>query len=123
VDPLTWKYLGSATNDVGSPVFPAVGAPGLNGQNTLGAGDASKWSGMNPMGLDIVVSGNLSANTMLVCHAPAVEFYETLRGIMSVDNPQKIGRDYSYSGTFASFMQTIETQTDSVFVQSIVVDD
>ena len=123
VDPLTWKYLGSATNDVGSPVFPAIGAPGLVGQNTLGAGDASKWSGMNPMGLDIVVSGNLSANTMLVCHAPAVEFYESLRGIMSVDNPQKIGRDYSYSGTFAHFMQTVGTDVESVFVQSIVVND
>jgi hypothetical protein len=123
VDPLTWKYLGSATNDVGSPVFPAVGAPGLVGQNTLGAGDAAKWSGMNPMGLDIVVSGNLSANTMLVAHAPAVEFYETVRGVQMLQNVNLLGYDYNFSGTFATFLQTIGEQTDSVFVQSIVVSD
>lgn len=123
VDPLTWKYLGSATNDVGSPVFPAIGAPGLVGQNTLGAGDAAKWSGMNPMGLDIVVSGNLSAKTMLVCHAPAVEFYETVRGVQMLQNVNLLGYDYNFSGTFASFLQTIGTESDSIFVQSIVVSD
>jgi hypothetical protein len=82
-----WRKLGSQVDADKRPVFPAIGAPGLLGMNTLGAGSAASWSGMNPMGLEILVDCNLAAGTFLVVHAPAVEFYEQVRGIMSVDNP------------------------------------
>jgi hypothetical protein len=117
-----WQKLGGQLDNTNRPLFPAIGAPGLIGQNTLGAGSAASWSGMNPMGLEILVDGNLAAGTMLVVHAPAVEFYEQVRGIMSVDNPDLLGRTFTYYGYFATFFQDATDATaGSRFVQSVTV--
>jgi HK97 family phage prohead protease len=117
-----WQKLGSQLDADKRPLFPAIGAPGLMGQNTLGAGSAASWSGMNPMGLDIVVDGNLAAGTFLVIHAPAVEFYEQVRGIMSVDDPTQLGRTFTYYGYFATFFQDATDATaGSRFVQAVTV--
>ena len=117
-----WQKLGGQLDDSKRPLFPAIGAPGLIGQNTLGAGSAASWSGMNPMGLEIVVDGNFASGTMLVVHAPAIEFYEQQRGILSVENPALLGREYSYYGYFATFFQDATDATaGSRFVQSITV--
>jgi len=120
-----WKLLGSAVDDVNRPIFPAIGAPGLLGMNTLGAGSAASWSGMNPLGLEIVVDGNLAAGTLLVVHAPAVEFYEAQQGMRSVENPDILARTFSYYGYFASFAQYAQggSAANSQFIQSIVVND
>jgi len=119
-----WKLLGSAVDDVNRPIFPAIGAPGLLGMNTLGAGSAAAWSGMNPLGLEIVVDGNLAAGTLLVVHAPAVEFYEAQQGMRSVENPDILARTFSYYGYFASFAQYAQggSAANSQFIQSIIVD-
>ena len=117
-----WQKLGSQLDADKRPLFPAIGAPGLIGQNTLGAGSAASWSGMNPMGLEILVDANLSAGTFLVVHAPACEFYEQVRGIMSVDNPDLLGRTFAYYGYFATFFQDATDATaGSRFVQSVTV--
>jgi HK97 family phage prohead protease len=117
-----WQKLGSQLDADKRPLFPAIGAPGLIGQNTLGAGSAASWSGMNPMGLEILVDGNLAAGTMLVVHAPAVELYEQVRGIMSVDNPDLLGRTFTYYGYFATFFQDATDATaGSRFVQAVTV--
>jgi HK97 family phage prohead protease len=116
-----WRKLGSQVDDVNRPVFPAIGAPGLIGQNTLGAGSAASWSGMNPLGLDIVVDGNLASGTMLVVHAPAVELYEAQQGMRSVENPDILARTFSYYGYFSTFAQNIVAGTGSLFVQKITV--
>jgi HK97 family phage prohead protease len=117
-----WQKLGSQLDADKRPLFPAIGAPGLIGQNTLGAGSAASWSGMNPMGLEILVDGNLAAGTFLVVHAPAVEFYEQVRGIMSVDDPTQLGRTFTYYGYFATFFQDATDATaGSRFVQSVTV--
>lgn len=117
-----WRKLGEQTDDVNRPVFPAIGAPGLLGMNTLGAGNAASWSGMNPLGLEIVVDGNLAAGTMLVVHAPAVEFYENVRGVMSLEDPTNLGRTFTYYGYFATFFQkAVGDTSDSTFVQAITV--
>jgi hypothetical protein len=118
-----WKKLGSQVDDVNRPVFPAIGAPGLIGQNTLGAGSAASWSGMNPLGLEIVVDGNLSSGTLLVVHAPAVEFYEAQQGMRSVENPDILARTFSYYGYFSSFAQYAQggSAANSQFIQSITV--
>ena len=119
-----WKLLGSAVDDVNRPIFPAIGAPGLLGMNTLGAGSAAAWSGMNPLGLEIVVDGNLASGTLLVVHAPAVEFYEAQQGMRSVENPDILARTFSYYGYFASFAQYAQggSAANSQFIQSIIVD-
>jgi hypothetical protein len=116
-----WRKLGSQVDDVNRPVFPAIGAPGLIGQNTLGAGSAASWSGMNPLGLDIVVDGNLASGTMLVVHAPAVELYEAQQGMRSVENPDILARTFSYYGYFSTFAQNIVAGVGSLFVQKITV--
>jgi len=117
-----WQKLGGQLDDAKRPLFPAIGAPGLIGQNTLGAGSAATWSGMNPMGLEIVVDGNFASNTMLVVHAPAIEFYEQQRGIMTVEDPELLGRNYSYYGYFATFFQDAADATaGSRFVQAIAI--
>jgi hypothetical protein len=119
-----WKKLGSQVDDVNRPVFPAIGAPGLIGQNTLGAGSAASWSGMNPLGLDIVVDGNLASGTMLVVHAPAIEYYEAQQGMRSVENPDILARTFSYYGYFATFAQDAQNPSavaGSQFIQAITV--
>ena len=122
VSPDVWQKLGQQVDDVNRPVFPAIGAPGLIGQNTLGAGNATSWSGMNPLGLELVVDGNAAASTLLVVHAPAVEFYEAQQGMRSVEVPDLLARTFSYYGYFATFVQDGPTvAAGSQFVQSITV--
>jgi HK97 family phage prohead protease len=124
VDPLTWSKLGSQLDSSKRPLFPAIGAPGLIGQNTLGAGNATSWSGMNPLGLELVVDGNLAANTMLVVHAPAVELYEAQQGMRSVEVPDLLARTFSYYGYFATFAQDAQNPTavaGSQFIQAITI--
>jgi hypothetical protein len=117
-----WQKLGGQLDADKRPLFPAIGAPGLIGQNTLGAGSAASWSGMNPMGLEIVVDGNFASGTMLVVHAPAIELYEQQRGIMRVQDPALLGENFSYYGYFATFFQDATDATaGSRFVQSITV--
>ena len=119
-----WRKLGAQVDDVNRPVFPAIGAPGLIGQNTLGAGSAASWSGMNPLGLEIVVDGNLASGTMLVVHAPAIEYYEAQQGMRSVENPDILARTFSYYGYFATFAQDAQNPSavaGSQFIQAITV--
>ena len=119
-----WRKLGAQVDDVNRPVFPAIGAPGLIGQNTLGAGSAASWSGMNPLGLEIVVDGNLASGTMLVVHAPAIEFYEAQQGMRSVENPEILARTFSYYGYFSTFVNDAQNPSavaGSQFVQAITV--
>lgn len=103
-----WKSMGSLVDDVNRPIFPAVGAPNLGGYNTLGAGDASKWSGMNPLGLNIVVDPQLDISGIphkmfIVNSQRGFETYESQRGLLSVDNPGQLARTFSYFGYAATF--------------------
>jgi hypothetical protein len=95
------------------PVFPFVGAPGLNGQNTLGNASATSWNG-NPLGLVLVVDKNMAGGTGsgdlngVVGHAagPAAgfEFYEQQKGAVSVEVPSILGRTIAWRGYAATFM-------------------
>ena len=100
----TWKKIGSLVDGSNRPVFPSVGTPGLSGQNTLGAGDVTNWSTTNPLGLQIIVDSNVAAKTMVVFHAPAAEYYEQIRGLMSVENPGTLSRTFSYYGYTSFFL-------------------
>ena len=124
VSPNVWAKLGAQLDNSKRPLFPAIGAPGLMGQNTLGAGNATSWSGMNPLGLEIVVDGNAASNTMLVVHGPAIELYEAQQGMRSVEVPDLLARTFSYYGYFATFVQDAQNPTavaGSQFVQAITV--
>jgi HK97 family phage prohead protease len=102
VGPDAWAKIGSLVDVDKRPVFPAIGQPGLGGYNTLGAGSLTSWGTQNPLGLQMIVDSNVAAKTIAVFHAPAAEYYEQIRGLMSVENPGTLSRTFSYYG-YASF--------------------
>jgi HK97 family phage prohead protease len=103
VDPATWALMGQLVDTTGRPIFPAIGAPGLNGMNTLGAGAATSWSGMNPLGLEIVVDNQFAAKTMVIMNKNAFEVYRQDMGLLSVELPSTLGRNLSVYGFAATF--------------------
>jgi HK97 family phage prohead protease len=103
VDPATWALMGQLVDTTGRPVFPAIGAPGLTGMNTLGAGSATSWSGMNPLGLEIVVDNQFAAKTMVIMNKNAFEVYRQDMGLLSVELPSTLGRNLSVYGFAATF--------------------
>ena len=102
MNPKFWAKVGSLVDNDNRPVFPFVGAVGLGGYNTLGAGNVTNWSTTNPLGLQMVVDSNVVDKSAIVLHAPAAEYYEQIRGLMSVENPGSLSRTFSYYG-YASF--------------------
>ena len=116
VDPATWGLIGQLVDSNKRPIFPAIGAPGLVGQNTLGAGSAVSYSGMNPLGLNIIVDRNFAAKTMVIFNANAYEIYRADRGLLSVENPSTVSRTMSmfgYAATFAANSSMIRKITQA----------
>ena len=116
VDPATWGKMGQLVDGSNRPVFPAIGAPGLNGQNSLGAGSAASWSGSNPLGLQIIVDNKFAAKTMVIFNSNAFEIYRQDQGLLSVENPSTISRTMSvfgYAATFAANDNMIQKITQA----------
>jgi len=106
VSPDVWGQLGQLADTTSRPVFPFIGA-GLTGQNALGSATASSWNG-NPLGLQLVVDSNFAAKTMVITRVgqgqgDAFEFYESIRGLMSVEQPSVLGRNMSFHGYVSTF--------------------
>ena len=106
VSPDVWGQLGQLADTTGRPVFPFIGA-GLTGQNALGNASASSWNG-NPLGLQLVVDSNFAAKTMIITRVgqgqgDAYEYYESIRGLMSVEQPSVLGRNMSFHGYASTF--------------------
>jgi len=101
-----WSQLGQLVDSSKRPLFPFIGA-GLTGQNALGNSSASSWNG-NPIGLQLVVDSNFAAKTMIITRVgqgqgDAFEFYESIRGLMSVEQPSVLGRNMSFHGYVSTF--------------------
>jgi len=101
-----WAQLGKLADSTGRPVFPLI-ANGLSGQNALGAQSATSWNG-NPLGLQLIVDSNFAAKTIVVTRVgqgagDAFEFYESIRGLMSVEVPSVLGRTMSFHGYVSTF--------------------
>jgi phage head maturation protease len=119
VSPDVWAQLGSAVDSTGSPLFPFVGGA-LTGMNRLGSSQATSWNG-NPLGLELVVDSNFAAKTMIITrlntgNGDAFEYYEAQRGLMSVEVPSKLGREFSYhmyASTFAAIPGMIRKITQA----------
>ena len=106
VSPDVWGQLGQLADTTGRPVFPFIGA-GLTGQNALGNATAASWNG-NPLGLQLVVDSNFAAKTMIITRVgqgsgDAFEFYESIRGLMSIEEPRTLGRTMSFHGYVSTF--------------------
>jgi hypothetical protein len=72
------------------------------------------------LGLEVVVSNNFAAGTMIVAHTPrnsattAFSYFEEIRGLMTVENAELLGRDvtfYGYTATFANIPVCIQSIT------------
>jgi hypothetical protein len=119
VSPDVWGQMGQLADTTGRPVFPFIGA-GLTGQNALGGGDATSWNG-NPLGLQLIVDSNFAAKTMVITRVgqgtgDAFEYYESIRGLMSVEQPSVLGRLMSfhlYASTFAAIPGMIRKITQA----------
>ena len=106
VSPDVWGQMGQLADTTGRPVFPFIGA-GLTGQNALGGGNATSWNG-NPLGLQLVVDSNFAAKTMIITRVgagsgDAFEFYESIRGLQSLQTPSTLGRVMSFHGFVSTF--------------------
>ena len=106
VSPDVWAQLGQTVDSTNSPLFPFVGA-GLTGMNRLGSQNATSWNG-NPLGLELVVDSNFAAKTMIITrvgtgNGDAFEYYEQQKGLMSVELPSTLGRQFSYHGYVSTF--------------------
>ena len=115
VDPFVWLYLGKQLDGDKRPVFPYVGAAGLQGMNAAGTANITQMSTFNPFGLTLVADKNFAVNTLVVARGEAIEFYEQVRGLMSVELPSTLGRNFSYAGYVSTFI------ADSTQVQSILI--
>lgn len=119
VSPDVWGQLGQLADSTGRPIFPFIGA-GLTGQNALGSAQASSWNG-NPIGLQLVVDSNFAAKTMIITRVgqgqgDAFEYYESIQGLMSVEQPAVLGRLFSYhlyASTFAAIPGMIRKITQA----------
>jgi HK97 family phage prohead protease len=115
VAPGVWQALGAQLDAEDRPVFPYVGAAGLMGVNAMGSANVTVANTFNPFGLNLVADRNFAEGTMVVARGAAIEFYEQVRGIMSVEVPSTLGRTFSYYGYVSTFI------ADSTQVQSIIV--
>ena len=104
VSPDVWKKLSSQLDGDNRPVFPYVAAAGLMGINGFGTQNITTTSGMNPFGLNLVVDNQFASGTMILAQGRAIEFYEQVRGIQSVEQPSLLGRTFSYYGYVAGFI-------------------
>jgi hypothetical protein len=83
--------------------------------NAAGTANITQMSTFNPFGLTLVADKNFASSTLVVARGEAIEFYEQVRGLMSVELPSTLGRNFSYAGYVSTFI------ADSTQVQSILI--
>jgi HK97 family phage prohead protease len=115
VSPDVWQKLGSQLDGDKRPVFPYVGAAGLMGVNGMGSANITVANTFNPFGLNLVADRNFAAGTMIVARSAAIEYYESIRGLLSRDEPSTLGKVMSYHGYASLFV------ADAAQVKYIVV--
>jgi len=119
--PNVWEKLGRQLDSQNRPVFGYVGANNNISMNGLGGNSGGlNYNSINPLGLEVVVSNNFAAGTMIVAHTPrnsatsAFSYFEEIRGLMTVENAELLGRDvtfYGYTATFANIPVCIQSIT------------
>jgi len=114
VSPDVWEKLGSQLDNSKRPILGYT-TNGVIGQNSIGRVGGLAYTGMDVMGLQLVVDNNFASGTMLVVYAPGYEIYEAQQGILSIANPSTLSRTFSYYGYFATFV------AKSSFIQGIVI--
>ena len=104
VSPDVWRKMGAQLNVDKSPVFPYVAAAGLMGVNALGSANITVANTFNPFGLNLVADRNFANSTMIVARGAAIEYYESIRGLLTRDEPATLGKVMSYHGYASLFV-------------------
>ena len=104
VSPDVWRKLSTQLDADKRPIFPYAAAAGLMGVNGIGTQNITSTNTLNPLGLNLVVDANFASGTMVLARGSAVEFYEQVRGLMSVEVPATLGRTFSYYGYVSTFI-------------------
>ena len=99
-----WRKLSQQLDADKRPIFPYAAAAGLMGVNGMGTQNITTTYGMNPLGLTLIADANFASGTMVLGMSRAVEFYEQVRGLMSVEVPATLGRTFSYYGYVSTFI-------------------
>ena len=110
-----WRKLSRQLDADKRPVFPYAAAAGLMGVNGLGTQNITTTNTLNPFGLNLIVDKNFASGTMILAMGRAIEFYEQIRGLMSVEVPSQLGREFSYYGYVSTFV------ADATMVSKITV--
>ena len=96
--PDQWAMLGGLVDSTGRPLFPTLGA-----SNAPGTGRADSWA-MNPAGLSLVVSNQLSDGTLIVGARRYLETYENVGGQLQATNVTNLSVDIAYFGYFSELV-------------------
>jgi len=115
VSPDVWRKLSRQLDAEKRPVFAYAGAAGLMGVNGLGTQDITSFTTLNPLGLNLVADRFFASGTMILARRVAIEHYEQVMGLRSVDLPLTLGRSFSYYGYTATFV------ADATMVSKITV--
>ena len=96
--PDQWAMLGGLVDSTGRPLFPTLGAT-----NAPGTGRADSWA-MNPAGLSLVVSNQLSEGSLIVGSRRYLETYENVGGQLQATNVTNLSVDVAYYGYFSELV-------------------
>lgn len=95
VAPDRFFYLAGLTDTTGKPVFPVVNPQSAFGTNPDGI---KGWSGMNVLGLRVVVDPNFTAGLWTVAVSQYVEWYEQVKGLLQIAAPSTLETTVAYRG-------------------------
>lgn len=92
VSPDVWGQLGGLVNSFGQAIFPTISPGSPNGSNVSG--------------FKLVVDVNFPAQTMVLGPSRYLEWYENVRGLITVAEPTLWGQDVAYGG-YGAFINTV----------------
>ena len=115
VSPDVWRSMGGQLDVDKRPIFPYAGANGLIGYNAFGEANITVANTFNPFGLTMCADRNFADGTLVVARAAAIEFYESIRGLLTRDEPATLGKVMSYHGYASLFV------ADTKQVQKVTV--
>ena len=115
VSPDVWRSMGAQLDVDKRPIFPYAGANGLIGYNAFGEANITVANTFNPFGLTMCADRNFADGTLVVARAAAIEFYESIRGLLTRDEPATLGKVMSYHGYASLFV------ADTKQVQKVTV--
>ncbi len=98
VNPRMWGEMVRLSDDSKRPMFPAVNPQNALGGMSFGTGNGTAW------GLQVVMSRNFDAATLIIGDASGYELFEQQKGALSVDNPSDLSRTIAFRGYFAAKM-------------------